>query len=179
MGFQPGNDLGRLTGGKPRPRKNDQPFIAPETGPVLVVPFVRMTGNNQLLHLEARHSARGLIRDPDAYHSTCHGSAVADHVHSVAELEAAEMAEVDSKPSAAVAHKITQGSREGQREVPSRPIRDVPAAVFQEPKRSNSPVPTEAQKRSARSADIRWADVDSLGGFRICDEQDFMPDWGE
>jgi len=42
--------------------------------------FGAMTKNQQLLHLQHRHGASGLVSDPDAYHATCHG-AVCEHEH--------------------------------------------------------------------------------------------------
>jgi hypothetical protein len=168
MGFQEGNTYGRLAAGKPRRRRIDPPLVKAGDEPVRVPPFARMPVNIQLLHLEARHNGRGLIRDPAAYHSMCHGSAGQDHFHG----EKPEMAESQSAGLSAPDGIDVPPEQEIHRKAPSRPIRKAPAAKF-------LPVPSEQSARSARSADIRFADVDSLGGFRVFDGQELPEWWGE
>jgi len=48
--------------------------------------------STKLLHLQKRHYAVGLVRDPDRYHAMCHG-AVLEHEHSAPAVDGRDRAE--------------------------------------------------------------------------------------
>ena len=102
--------------------------------------FTRMSYNEKLLHIEKRHGAPGLVG--------MMSQAALDIRH---DLEHRQQ-EFDHEHSAA----------------PSAiPGKGVPAARFLPP--VAAPHPTERQRRSAFATDIRFADVDRLGGERLWD----------
>lgn len=128
----------------------------------LVAAFGGMDYGTQLKHLECRHGASGFRDQLEwiEYHEAVHR----------AELSHTHTADVAPNGSSA-----TSGPGVGDR--PSEPGAvaggGVPVARFQ------APVPTEAQKRSAWSCDLRNAAYvsESRGTTVIVNEDDYWDEW--